>query len=114
MVDQPPLLQYPTDYPIKVVGRPSDDFRARVHATMLRHSPKLDADRDELLCSVRASGDRGSGVGHATTASSGCSAASRALRLHNGVISDDEPSRTMNGRWAHREGDPRRALPANP
>ena len=43
MVDQPSLLQYPTDYPIKVVGRPSDEFRARVHATMLRHAPKLNA-----------------------------------------------------------------------
>ena len=27
-------LQFPTDYPIKVVGRPSDEFRARVHAIM--------------------------------------------------------------------------------
>ena len=49
MVDPTPpqqqLLQYPTDYPIKVVGRPSDEFRARVHATMLRHAPKLDPDR---------------------------------------------------------------------
>lgn len=42
---QQSLLQYPTDYPIKVVGRPSDEFRARVHATMLRHAPKLDPDR---------------------------------------------------------------------
>jgi putative lipoic acid-binding regulatory protein len=38
-------LQFPTDYPIKVVGRPSDEFRARVHAIMLRHAPTLDADR---------------------------------------------------------------------
>jgi putative lipoic acid-binding regulatory protein len=49
VVDQPPpqqpLLQYPTDYPIKVLGRPSDEFRARVHAVMLRHAPKLDQDR---------------------------------------------------------------------
>jgi uncharacterized protein len=49
VVEQTPpqqsLLQYPTDYPIKVVGRPSDEFRARVHATMLRHAPKLDPDR---------------------------------------------------------------------
>jgi uncharacterized protein len=40
-----PLLQFPTDYPIKVVGRPSDEFRARVHAIMLRHAPTLDTDR---------------------------------------------------------------------
>jgi putative lipoic acid-binding regulatory protein len=39
------LLEFPTDYPIKVVGRPSDEFRARVHAVMLRHSPTLDVDR---------------------------------------------------------------------
>jgi putative lipoic acid-binding regulatory protein len=47
MVDEAPLvlLQYPTDYPIKVVGRPSDEFRARVHAAMLRHAPGLDPDR---------------------------------------------------------------------
>ncbi|MGH8140883.1 MAG: YbeD family protein [Steroidobacteraceae bacterium] len=44
MVEQP-LLQFPTDYPMKVVGRPSDEFRARVHAIMLRHAPGLDTDR---------------------------------------------------------------------
>jgi putative lipoic acid-binding regulatory protein len=45
VVDQPSLLQYPTDYPIKILGRPSDEFRARVHAVLLRHAPKLDPDR---------------------------------------------------------------------
>jgi putative lipoic acid-binding regulatory protein len=40
-----PLLKFPTDYPIKVVGRPSDEFRARIHAIMLRHAPTLDPDR---------------------------------------------------------------------
>lgn len=46
MVDEPAsLLQFPTDYPIKVVGRPSDEFRARVHAVMLRHAPNLDPDQ---------------------------------------------------------------------
>jgi putative lipoic acid-binding regulatory protein len=39
------LLAFPTDYPIKVVGRPSDEFRARVHAIMLRHAPSLDSDQ---------------------------------------------------------------------
>ena len=38
-------LKFPTDYPIKIVGRPSDEFRARVHAIMLRHAPALDPDR---------------------------------------------------------------------
>lgn len=45
MVDQPPLLRFPTDYPIKVVGRPSDEFRDRVRAIMLRHAPGLDTAR---------------------------------------------------------------------
>ncbi len=39
------LLNFPTDYPIKVIGRPSDEFRARVHATVLRHVPLLEAER---------------------------------------------------------------------
>jgi len=39
------LLAFPTDYPIKVMGRPSDEFRARVHAIMLQHVPALDPDR---------------------------------------------------------------------
>jgi putative lipoic acid-binding regulatory protein len=46
VVDEPTSpLQFPTDYPIKIVGRPSDEFRARVHAIMLRHAPNLDPDR---------------------------------------------------------------------
>jgi putative lipoic acid-binding regulatory protein len=36
-------LQFPTDYPLKIVGRPADDLRARVHAVMRRHAPDLDA-----------------------------------------------------------------------
>jgi putative lipoic acid-binding regulatory protein len=44
VVDEP-LLQFPTDYPIKVVGRPSDEFRAHVHAVMIRHAPNLDTDQ---------------------------------------------------------------------
>jgi uncharacterized protein len=39
------LLKFPVDYPIKVVGRASDELRARVHAVMLRHVPGLDPDR---------------------------------------------------------------------
>jgi putative lipoic acid-binding regulatory protein len=39
------LLRFPTDYPVKVVGRTSDELRAQVHAVMLRHVPELDPDR---------------------------------------------------------------------
>jgi uncharacterized protein len=45
VVSQSDALQFPTDYPIKVVGRPQDDFRARVHAIVLRHAPQLSAER---------------------------------------------------------------------
>ncbi len=44
-MNTPAALQFPTDYPLKVVGRPEDGFRARVHAIVLRHAPGLDADR---------------------------------------------------------------------
>lgn len=39
------LLRFPTDYPIKVVGRPSAEFRARIHAVVLKHVPNVEADR---------------------------------------------------------------------
>jgi uncharacterized protein len=39
------LLKFPTDYPIKVVGRPSAEFRARIHAVVLKHVPNVEADR---------------------------------------------------------------------
>ena len=38
-----PLLNFPTEYPIKVIGRPSAEFRARIHAIVLRHVPALEA-----------------------------------------------------------------------
>jgi uncharacterized protein len=38
------LLEFPTDYPLKVVGRPAAEFRARVHAIVLRHAPDLAAE----------------------------------------------------------------------
>ena len=39
------LLKFPTDYPIKVVGRPSAEFRARIHAVVLKHVPDVETDR---------------------------------------------------------------------
>jgi putative lipoic acid-binding regulatory protein len=49
--DQSPL-QFPTDYPIKVVGRTERSFRARVDAIVFSHTPDLTEDR----VSERASG----------------------------------------------------------
>ena len=45
MTEPPPLLEFPTDYPIKVIGRPSDEFRARVHAIVVRHVPLIEPER---------------------------------------------------------------------
>jgi uncharacterized protein len=42
---QQELLQFPTDYPIKVVGRPSPEFRARIHAIVIQHAPNVETDR---------------------------------------------------------------------
>ena len=42
-MNAPSPLTFPTDYPVKIVGRPADEFRARVHAIVLRHAPALDA-----------------------------------------------------------------------
>ena len=39
------LLKFPTDYPIKVVGKPSDDFRARIHEVFLKHVPEVDPEQ---------------------------------------------------------------------
>lgn len=45
MSESPELLTFPTDYPIKVVGRPSPEFRARIHAVVLKHVPDVEPDR---------------------------------------------------------------------
>jgi putative lipoic acid-binding regulatory protein len=39
------VLEFPTDYPLKVIGRPADEWRARVHAIMLGHVPALEPGR---------------------------------------------------------------------
>jgi uncharacterized protein len=47
------LLQFPTDYPIKVVGRAGDTLRARIDAIFSAHVPDLDLSRT----TERASGN---------------------------------------------------------
>jgi hypothetical protein len=44
-VSAPGGLEFPTDYPLKVVGRPAAEWRARVHAIVLRHAPTLEPQR---------------------------------------------------------------------
>jgi putative lipoic acid-binding regulatory protein len=43
--EQKELLTFPTDYPIKIVGRPSAEFRARIHAVVIKHVPDVETDR---------------------------------------------------------------------
>lgn len=38
-------LRFPTDYPIKVVGRSERSFRARIDAVVLQHCPDLGVER---------------------------------------------------------------------
>ena len=46
------LLRFPTDYPIKVVGRADPALRERIDAVVLRHAPDLTQEQ----ISERASG----------------------------------------------------------
>lgn len=39
------LLKFPTDYPIKVVGRSEPTLRARIDAVLLRHVPDVTPER---------------------------------------------------------------------
>ena len=41
------LLKFPTDYPIKVVGRSDPQLRGRIDAIMLRHAPDLEQARTQ-------------------------------------------------------------------
>ncbi len=40
-----PLLTFPTDYPIKVVGRASEALRTQADAIVSKHAPDFDASR---------------------------------------------------------------------
>ena len=40
-----PLLRFPTDYPIKVVGRNSASLRGEIDAIVSKHAPDLDPSR---------------------------------------------------------------------
>jgi putative lipoic acid-binding regulatory protein len=44
-VSEPEGLTFPTDYPVKILGRPGEEFRRRVHEIVLRHAPGHDPAR---------------------------------------------------------------------
>ena len=45
MEQSPPKIEFPCDYPIKVMGEAAPDFRQFVEATIEYHSPGLDLTR---------------------------------------------------------------------
>jgi putative lipoic acid-binding regulatory protein len=40
-MDSPPLIRYPTDYPLKVIGSAADDFVAHVRSVVERAVPGI-------------------------------------------------------------------------
>jgi len=44
-VSAPAGLEFPNDYPVRVLGQPQPGFRERVHAFVLRHAPALGPQR---------------------------------------------------------------------
>jgi uncharacterized protein len=51
-VSEPPLLGFPTDYPIKVVAEASARLRAEIDAIVARHVPDFDPSRTTERASV--------------------------------------------------------------
>ena len=45
MTQEPPRIEFPCDYPIKVMGNAADDFKDMVIAVMQHHAPGLDIER---------------------------------------------------------------------
>ncbi|TGD74377.1 DUF493 domain-containing protein [Mangrovimicrobium sediminis] len=48
---EPPKIEFPCDYPVKVLGRAGDDFQTVILEVFERHAPGFDAES----ISVRAS-----------------------------------------------------------
>jgi putative lipoic acid-binding regulatory protein len=48
------LLTFPTDFPIKIMGRRSDDFSQNILAIVLKHAPDFDAKTVEMRSSEKA------------------------------------------------------------
>lgn len=54
MEEEPPRIEFPCDYPIKVVGEAGPDFKSFVIDVVRRHAPDLDEDRVRLKASGNA------------------------------------------------------------
>ncbi len=46
---EPPKIEFPCDYPIKVVGDAAEDFTAMVCQVVTRHDPEFDAESIQIV-----------------------------------------------------------------
>lgn len=64
-MSQPTLLDFPCDFPLKIMGARSDDFAQTIAAIVIEHAPEFDAATMEmrpsragnylaLTCTIRA------------------------------------------------------------
>jgi len=51
--EQQTLLQFPTDFPLKIMGKRHDDFAQIVLAIVLRHAPDFDGATMEMRTSAK-------------------------------------------------------------
>ena len=50
---EPSLLEFPCDFPIKIIGKRADGFAQAVLETVLRHAPDFDAAAIEMRPSAK-------------------------------------------------------------
>lgn len=48
---EPPKIEFPCEYPIKVLGRSCDEFHPGVLAVVERHAPGFDSERIQVKAS---------------------------------------------------------------
>jgi putative lipoic acid-binding regulatory protein len=51
--EQETLLQFPTDFPLKIIGRRHDDFAQIILTVVLRHAPDFDGATMEMRTSTK-------------------------------------------------------------
>lgn len=52
--DTPPsLIEYPSDFPIKIMGPTHEDFASTIHKLVLEHDPEFTAERMEQRPSAK-------------------------------------------------------------
>ena len=53
MAAEPSLIDYPCDFPIKIMGRTEPGFAQAIVELVRRHAPELDADHIEMRLSKK-------------------------------------------------------------